>query len=323
MKQLEKLNLGILPTPIHRLKGLEELLPESKRMYIKRDDMTGVGFGGNKVRKLEYILKYALDNGYDTVLTTGGPQSNHAMLTVACARKVGLDVELFLEGNAPDVTKGNLLLEEIMGVKANFVSDRDGKSVEAAMQERIDELAEKGKKALLIPVGGSMKEGISGYVDAVYEIKNQLEEMQVSIDHIVCTVGSGGTYAGILLGTRLAGLDIPVTGIAIAPEEFEKEIWRLIEETCDYAGVKNPVSQCDIIVKDFSGEGYAIPSAEGNAAVREVACREGIFVDPVYTGKSIGALLHLAEDGYFDGDDDILFMHTGGGVALFAIPLED
>lgn len=324
MKNIEKINIGILPTPLHRLEGIEKLLPDGKKLYVKRDDMTGIGFGGNKIRKLEYILKYAIDNGYDTVLTTGGAQSNHAMLTVASACKLGLKAELFLAGREPEEHKGNLLLEEIMGVRANFVRAKNFKAVEGAMEERIEELAKQGHKALMIPVGGSMKEGTPGYVDAAYEIKDQLKQMSVKLDHIVCTIGSGGTYAGLLLGSKLADLGVPVTGIAIAPDEgFADDMWRLITETCQYAGIDNPVKKEDIIVKDFSGDGYAIPSEEGSAAVRELARRDGIFVDPVYTGKSIGGLLSLAEDGYFDGDDNILFMHTGGGVALFAIPLED
>lgn len=323
MDNLSKLNLGIFPTPLHRLKQLEELMPGLQSLYIKRDDMTGVGFGGNKVRKLEYILKYAIDKGYDTLLTTGGLQSNHAMLTLACAGKLGLRTELFLEGQPPEALQGNLLLEEIMGVKPNFVDPGKGHGVRELMAERANELAKAGKKALLIPVGGSMKEGVPGYVDAGYEIKEQLEKMNLSIDDIVCTVGSGGSYAGLLLGIRLAGLDARVTGIAVAEEEFEDKIWNLILETCDYAKIDNPVSKDDIIVMDYSGQGYAIPSEEGNAAVREMARREGIFIDPVYTGKTMAAILSLAEDSYFKDDANVLFMHTGGGVALFAIPLDD
>ncbi|MEG0291881.1 MAG: D-cysteine desulfhydrase family protein [Anaerovoracaceae bacterium] len=320
---IKRISLGCFPTPLKELGNIGKEFKDNQKVYIKRDDMTGISLGGNKVRKLEYILAEAIENGYDTIITTGGAQSNHATITAACCRKLGLDVRLVLQGEGVMDTKGNLLLDDIMDVPVEFVMSSDFRDVYSRIKEVCNELEQKGKKPYSIPVGGSMGIGVLGYIDGMYELFDQLMDEQKEKLHIVSCTGSGGTLAGIILGAKLISPKTKVTGILIGEDLSCKDgIMKLIEESCQILGIKNPVSLEDIVIKEYYGAGYAIPSKMGNDAIKKLAKTEGIFVDPVYTGKTFGGILDLNKNGYFDNDENIVFIHSGGAAALFAISME-
>jgi D-cysteine desulfhydrase family pyridoxal phosphate-dependent enzyme len=318
-KKIEKLRLGFYPTPMAKLDSISK--ETGVNFYIKRDDLCGVCFGGNKIRKLEYLLAYAKAEGYDTVITTGGAQSNHATLTAACCRKLGLDVVLVLKKRGVTDKKGNLLLDDILNVEVVFVDADDYKDVYAEADRIIEKLKAKGKKPYMIPVGGSVPLGALGYYDAVGEIAAQAKAMNFSIDHIVCCSGSGGTHGGVILGAKAQG-GIKVTGIVVSVEDdFQKEICRIANEAAELIGMKPDIPLEDVVLKEYIGPGYAKPSEEGSAAIRFMAEHEGIFLDPVYTGKTFAGFLDLCKKGYFAPGENVVFIHTGGTPALFAIPV--
>lgn len=321
MKAIEKLNLGLFPTPFYKLGNISKLT--GKNVYVKRDDMSGVSVGGNKIRKLEYVLKDALDHGYDTIITTGACQSNHAMLTAACCRKLGLDVYLVLKRLGVSEKTGNLLLNELMGVDVRFVDTHDYADVYAEIDALCDQLRAEGKKPYVIPVGASVPLGSLGYVDCVREIKEQADKEGITIDHFVCCVGSAGTHAGVVLGAKMYCPDAKVTGIVVSPEDFHDEVLNMANQAAELLETDHRITDEDVVLKEYIGTGYAVPSEQGNAAIRTLAMNEGIFLDPVYTGKTFAGLLDLCEKGYFRENETIVFLHSGGTASLFAIPILD
>lgn len=313
MKSLDsfgKLSLAVLPTPMYRLANVSDSL--NIDLYIKRDDMTGVALGGNKVRKLEYLLYDAKAQGCDYVLTTGGAQSNHAMLTAACCRRLGLEPILVLKKRGVTSKRGNLVLDDIFGADVRMVDSDSYDDVYAEMYRVADELRAKGHKPYLVPVGGSVALGSLGYVNCIREVA----EAGVKFDHIVCTAGSGGTHAGVALGAKLFMPEAEVIAVGICDDPFEEIVPELMTETAALLDVDMKFTKRDIELFWSIGEGYAIPSPEGNAAIRFMAENEGILLDPVYTGKCFAGLIKLAETGRLTGRT--LFIHTGGAGALFA-----
>lgn len=315
--EFEKINLVIKPTPFYKLNNISRIT--GKNIYIKRDDMTGIGLGGNKVRKLEYVLADAVKSGADTIITTGAAQSNHAMLTAACCRRLGLDVILVLMQRGVTEKKGNLLLNDLLGVKVVFVDSDCFDDVYTEISRISDELRAAGKKPYIIPVGASVPLGTLGYIDCVREIALQAEAQSVCINHIVCCVGSGGTYAGAALGAKLFFPNAKVTGIIVSPEDFRPIVTDLIKGACTILDTDYPPMEDVINLFNYEGKGYAIPSERGNAAIRLMAENEGLFLDPVYTGKTFGGMLDLIDKDYFKDEDNIVFIHTGGAASLFAI----
>lgn len=319
---IPRLSLALLPTPLYRLDNASAALGRS--IYIKRDDMTGVALGGNKVRKLEYLLADAVNSGCDTVITTGGAQSNHAMLTAACARKLGLTPHLVLKGRGVCEKKGNLLLSDLMGADVRLIDTDSYADVYAAMDELKNALFAAGKKPYLIPVGGSVPLGALGYARAMLEAFSQIKEMGVVPDRVVCTTGSGGMHAGVALGARLYGerffkKRVRVTGIAVSDEPFREIVTEIVLGAAALLRESIGFSQSDVDLYDYTGEGYAIPSGQGERAIRLMASREGIFLDPVYTGKAFGGLMDLCEKGVIGERETVLFIHSGGAGGLFAI----
>jgi D-cysteine desulfhydrase family pyridoxal phosphate-dependent enzyme len=313
---IEKIRLGHYPTPMARLENISR--ETGVNFYIKRDDLCGIVFGGNKVRKLEYLLAYAKAQGFDTILTAGGAQSNHATLTAACCKKLRLDALLLLKKRGVTETKGNLLLDRFMDIPVQFIDTDSYADVYAEAERIMETMRATGKKPYLIPVGGSVPLGALGYFDAAGEIADQAGEMGFDIDHIICCSGSGGTHAGLLLGAKSRG--IKVTGIVVSVEEdFQAEIYKLTLETAKLAGIETDIVPEDVILKEYIGPGYAQPSPEGTAAIRFMAEKEGIFLDPAYTGKTFAGFLDLLSKGYFTRGENIVFVHTGGGPALFAL----
>lgn len=305
-----KVSLGIFPTPIHRLDRISALL--NTNIYIKRDDLCGLGLGGNKTRKLEYLLADAMQKKAEIVFTTGGAQSNHAMLTAAAAGKLGLKAILVLKKRGVTECLGNQLLEHLMGTDVRFV-DTDSYDDIYDEMDRIGK--ELGKPYYKIPCGGSNALGAIGYVECAEEIRGS----GLPFDHIVCAEGSGGTMAGLALGAKLFLPQTKVHGMMVDTDPFDEITPRLMKESAALLESDVSISSSDFHLRDMCGPGYAIPSEEGNAAVRLLASEEGIFLDPVYTGKAFAGLVAMAKEGAFRPNEKVLFLHSGGAGGLFAV----
>lgn len=323
MKELEsfsRLPLGVLPTPLYKLENLSREL--GKNLYIKRDDMTGTGLGGNKIRKLEYLLADARDKGADTVLTAGGPQSNHAALTAACAARLGMRAILVLKKRG-NLTGGNVILDHVFGADVRFVDTDSYRDVYAEMERIMEDLRREGHVPYFIPVGGSVALGCLGYVGCAREIASQAEALGVSFDAVVSATGSGGTYSGLTLGAKLFMPGTRSIGIGVCDDPFEEISLRLMRETAALLECEVPIDREDVRIHYQIGPGYAKSSPEGREAVYRLARAEGILVDPVYTGKALAGLFELERQGNADlaHAENILFLHTGGAGALFAVDL--
>ena len=310
LNSFPRLPLGLFPTPIHKLENISRELGVS--VYIKRDDLTGLGLGGNKTRKLEFLLADAKAQGAEIVFTTGGAQSNHAMLTAAAAGRLGLRAILVLKRRGVTACVGNQLLEKLMGTDVRFVDTDDYADIYAEM-DRIGQ--ELGRPYYMIPCGGSNALGSLGYVACAQEISRQ----GCRFDHLICAEGSGGTMAGLALGARLFLPGTRVYGMMVDSDPFEEITPRLMRQAAELLEAEVDITPEEYTLRDMCGPGYAIPSREGNAAVALMAEREGIFLDPVYTGKAFAGLLELAREGCFGRDETVLFLHSGGAGGLFAL----
>ena len=313
MKTLDsfpKVSLGVFPTPIRKLPNISRWLHTN--VYIKRDDLTGLGLGGNKTRKLEYLMADALGQGAEIVFTTGGAQSNHAMLTAAAAGKLGMKAILVLKKRGVTARLGNQLLEHLMGTEVRYVDTDDYADIYAEM-DRIGE--ELGRPYYKIPCGGSNALGTLGYVACAREIREQ----GMHFDHLICAEGSGGTMAGLSLGAKLFLPGTRVYGMMVDTDPFDQITPALMREAAALLEADVEITGEDFVLRDMCGQGYAIPSEEGNAAVACMAAQEGIFLDPVYTGKAFAGLIAMAKEGRFQKTDDVLFLHSGGAGGLFAV----
>ena len=321
---LPRFPLAHLPTPLEELKSLSQQLggPE---LLIKRDDQTGLALGGNKTRKLEFIVGDALQQGADTLVTLGAVQSNHCRQTAAAAAKAGLRCELILNGKIPEMANGNLLLNELLGAKLHWIE----RSQRAAKLAYLDaELRTEGRKPYLIPIGGSNGVGATGYVVAMLELVEQLRQSGRHVDHILFGTSSGGTQAGIVLGARLAGFTGQLHGLSIDkndPEhfEYEAEVAQIANDCAAYIGSSERLTRNSIkVVYGYKGEGYGVVGDLERDAIRLLARSEGIVLDPVYAGRAFGGLADLIRKGVFRRDETVLFWHTGGAPALFAYAKE-
>ncbi len=316
--------LGHLPTPLEPLDGLARALGDGPRIFAKRDDCTGLALGGNKVRKLEFLVGEALASGADTLITTGGVQSNHARQTAAAAAKLGLRCELVLPrivaGRDPAYeVSGNRLLDDWLGARVQVVDAPA--DVIRAVQEIQAAAASRGGKAVFIPAGGSNPTGCLGYAAAALELAAQLERERLRIDAIVLAVSTGGTLAGLLVGLEALGLAIPVIGICVyAPAaQVGLGVRDLAAKTSSLLGTR-AVSDSRIDLRDdWLGPGYGLPTDELREALAVTAGREGLLLDPVYTGKAMAGLISLRREGNSPGSS-VLFWHTGGAPGLFAYP---
>ncbi len=319
---LPRLSLGLFPTPLHPLTRLSERLGVD--LWVKRDDLTGLALGGNKVRKLEFLLADAVAQGADVVLTTGGPQSNHAMLTAAACRRLGLDCILVLKRRGV-LTGGNLLLDDLLDVPVIWVDADSYTDVYAVMDAEADRLRAQGRHPYLIPVGGSVPLGSVGYVAAVAELVAQLEARPEGspqrFDHLVCATGSGGTQAGLVVGAHLFAPSTVVTGFDVSggDDDWAAVVADLVNGTAELLDVDLQVGPDEVRVLDALGAGYGKPSPAGVQAMRTLAVSEGLVLDPVYSGKAFGGLLSLVADGVIEPGSRVLFVHTGGAGGLFAV----
>lgn len=310
LNSFPRVSLGIFPTPIQKLNHISKML--NTNVYVKRDDLTGLGLGGNKVRKLEFLLADAKQKGAQVVFTTGGAQSNHAMLTAAAAGKLGMKPILILKKRGVTERKGNQLLEYLMGTEVHFLDTDDYADIYAEM-DRIGQSL--GVPYYKIPCGGSNALGSLGYVDCAREISEQ----GMPFDHLICAEGSGGTMAGLALGAKLFLPGTRVHGMMVDTDPFDQITPRLMREAAELMEADVEITPEDYHLLDMCGPGYAIPSEEGNEAVRVMAKEEGLFIDPVYTGKAFAGLLKMAKEGAFRETDNVLFLHSGGAGGIFAV----
>lgn len=309
-------------TPIEFLANLTKALG-GPNIYIKRDDLLGLTLGGNKTRKLEFLMAEALAQGADTILTCGAIQSNHCRLTLSAAVKEGLKCQLILEERVPNSydpnASGNNYLYKLLGVEDCKVVP-GGSDMLGELDKLAEELRAKGRKPYIIPGGGSNPLGALGYVACAEEILGQAFDMGVSFDHIVTSSGSAGTHSGLITGLKGNNAHIPLTGISVSrkKEPQSELVFKLATQICEKLQIENLVEKEDIVVfDDYVGEGYSRPTQGMVDAVQLLARTEGILVDPVYSGKALDGMLDLIKKGYFKDRENILFVHTGGSPALF------
>ncbi len=324
------MNLGRFPrriytqwqTPIEHLPHFSAALggPE---IFVKRDDLLGLTSGGNKTRKLEFLVADALNQGADTLITCGAVQSNHCRLTLAAAVKEGLKCRLVLEERVPNSYKadasGNNFLFRLLGVEAVKVVP-GGTNMMEAMQSLADDVVKDGGKPYIIPGGGSNAIGATGYVQCAQELQQQMFEQGLDFDHLIVPSGSGGTHAGMLVGVLGNNLNIPVIGMNVSRKKDIQEelIYNLAKVTATHVGCPQPSRDSVVCFDQYVGEGYSRPTAGMIEAVQLLANTEGILLDPVYTGKQMAGLVDLVRQGYFKQSDKVLFLHTGGSPALYA-----
>lgn len=320
ISRLPRQTLGFLPTPLVELKRLSRFL-RGPRIWIKRDDMTGLAFGGNKTRKLEFLVGDALAQGADTLVTGGAAQSNHCRQTAAAAAMCGIECHLALGGTPPEIANGNLLLDGLLGAHIHWCSEqRKGEQIPRIVAQ----LQVAGKTPYVVPYGGSSKVGALGYVDAVCELDGQLSTMGEKISHMVFASSSGGTHAGLILGKQISGLDAKIIGILIEKESIgesrlEQTIVTLANDAAAHLGVDTHFQEKDLQLNaDYVGGGYGVIGDLEREAIALLATHEGILLDPVYTARAMGGMIDLIRRGEFAQDDNVLFWHTGGGPALFA-----
>lgn len=310
-------------TPIQHLPHFSKALGDVD-IYIKRDDLLGLTCGGNKTRKLEFLMADALAQGADAIVTCGAVQSNHCRLTLAAAIREGLPCHLALEEKVPNSYRadasGSLFLLNLLGTASTQVFQA-GTDMMAEMQTIAENLKRQGHTPYIIPFGGSNERGALGYVDCFQEITAQLREMDVAVDHMAIATGSTASMAGLLAGRAANKVSLPITGFSInkkCPEQ-QQAVHDLAQRTLATLGLNDTIPKEDVVVDDrFIGPGYARPSVEMVAAVRLMAHTEGILLDPVYTGKAVAGLIAKVRDGSFPAGSKVLYIHTGGSPALFA-----
>lgn len=322
LSRFPRLHFAHLATPLEPMKSLSKHLG-GPNLWIKRDDCTGLAGGGNKTRKLEFLMGDAIEKGADTIITQGATQSNHARQTAAIATKMGMACHLLLEdrtgSQATDYNyNGNVLLDQLFGATlSKYPADTD---MNQAMETLAAKLRAEGKNPYIIPGGGSNPVGALGYVNAALELLTQANDQGLRIDRVVHATGSAGTQAGLVTGLVATNSLIPVLGVGVrAPKETqEANVFRLAEKTAEHLGIPGVVKREHVVANcNYVGEGYGIPTESGIEAIELFARHESILLDPVYSAKGAAGLIDLVRQGEFDKDENIVFLHTGGSQALF------
>lgn len=293
-------------------------------IYIKRDDLLGLTAGGNKTRKLEFLVADAIGQGADTLITCGAVQSNHCRLTLAAAVKEGLKCRLVLEERVPGSynpqSSGNNFLYRLLGVEKIEVVP-GGSDMMAAMNKTAEDLSKEGRKGYIIPGGGSNPIGATGYVACAQEIQDQLFAKGLNIDQLVTPSGSAGTHAGLVTGFYGCNMNIPIVGVSVSRDNEEQEtlVYKLVERTAERLGIKASIPREAVVSNgDYWRPKYSVPNKKMVEAVNMLARTEGILLDPVYTGKAMAGLIGLSRKGFFKKGENVLFVHTGGSPALYA-----
>ena len=336
IETMKRAHVGYINTPLEPMEALSRQL--GGKLYIKRDDLTGLALGGNKARKLDYIVQYALDNGYTALLTFGGVQTNHGRLTVAAAIRHGLKPILVLEGAKPDYMSGNVLLDRLMGADIYFVDASAAEQLpeeeratakknhlDACTDRIVADYASRGDKVLVVPMGGQSVQGSVGYVQAVPEIMRQMEEQNITAKYLVTGYGSTGTFAGLWAGAKYYNAPFEVIGIPVMTEyrplqdtvNFINELSRTFEMgfTCTAEDLR---LECGPEDAPYAGIGYNVPDPITQQHVELLARTEAIFLDPCYTGKVFHGFADLVRRGVINSEDGAIFMHTGGAPGLWS-----
>ncbi|MBT7530754.1 MAG: D-cysteine desulfhydrase [Gammaproteobacteria bacterium] len=321
LARFPRLRFAHLPTPLEPMENLSRLL-DGPNIWVKRDDCTGLAGGGNKTRKLEFLMADAEQQGADTIITQGAVQSNHARQTAAIAAKLGYECYLLLENRTgsddPDfLANGNVLLDDIYNARlSGFPAGTD---MNEEMLSLAEELRAAGKKPYIIPGGGSNRIGALGYVNAAYELVGQCNDQGLKVDHIVHATGSTGTQAGLVTGLTAihSGIDLMGISVRALKEAQEENVYRLACETAELIGSSAALNRSDVVANsDYVGEGYGMPTDGMIEAVEMTARHESILLDPVYSGKAMAGLIDLVRQGFYRREENIVFIHTGGAQAL-------
>jgi len=326
LSRFPRLHFAHLPTPLEPMERISRALG-GPNIWIKRDDCTGLSSGGNKTRKLEFLMADAVECKANTIITQGATQSNHARQTTAIAAKLGIECHVLLEDRTgyedqAYVYNGNVLLDQLHGATiSGRPADTD---MNAAMEELAQNLRDDGKTPYIIPGGGSNEIGALGYVNAAIELTTQANDRSLRIDHLVHATGSSGTQAGLVLGMEGMNTGIPVYGVGVrAPKQKQEEmIYSLAQRTAEYMGLSPDVVARERVVanSDYVGDGYGLPTDAMVEAVKMMAQYEGILLDPVYSGKGFSGLIDLIRKGHFKKGENVVFLHTGGSISLFGYP---
>lgn len=316
-----RIDLACTPTPMQYMARATKEWGGEHRLWIKRDDLTGSLLSGNKVRKLEFIAAHAIDNGYDTLITCGGLQSNHCRATALVGAQLGLKVHLVLRGEKPSEKDGNYLLDYLAGARVDCYPARDYfKNLESIFENLRDNYAENGHKALLIPTGGSDGIGAWGYIAACEELAADFLGAGISRAHIVTASGSGGTQAGLTLGSVIHELPATVWGVNVCDDE-QYFLDKVAADVCDWQGRYPGVPECELhprVLDGYVGPGYGVAEPKIFDLIAQLARLEGIVLDPVYTAKAFHGMVNEIGKGTFSGVQDIVFMHTGGIFGIFS-----
>jgi len=323
LARFPRIHLAHLPTPLEPLPRLSRELG-GPDIWIKRDDCTGLSTGGNKTRKLEFLMAEAQAQGADMVMTQGAIQSNHARQTAAFAAKLGMECHILLEDRTGSKDtdyhrNGNVMLDHLHG--ATIATRPGGLDMNAELQAYAQTLRTQGRKVYTIPGGGSNPTGALGYVNCAFELVSQANDRSLSIDHIVHATGSTGTQAGLIAGLKAMNANIALLGVSVRAARMPQEdnVYKLACATAEKLGCAGVVTRADVVANsDYVGKGYGIPASSTIEAIETFAQLEGILLDPVYSGKGAAGLLDLIRKGYFKKGERIVFIHTGGSAALFA-----
>jgi L-cysteate sulfo-lyase len=322
LSTLPRVKLGVFPTPLQELSNLTKSL-NGPRIFVKRDDMTGLAFGGNKTRKLEYLMGDALNNNADYIVTGGGFQSNWCTQAAAAAVKLGMGVKLIKtaphEGYIPEKFEGNDLLHRLMG--AEIIATRP-ENAQAAHEKTMEELRADGHRPYQLMAAGSTPPGVASYVNCVLELMNQSVAEGVDFDYLIHTTGSAGTQAGLVIGAKAFSTRMKVIAATAGMRSKDiqsQNVTRLIEESVGFLDLDCGINEDDIVIYDqYCGDGYGYMTADKAEAIKLLADKEGLFLDPVYTGSSMACLIDLCRKNFFKPDEKVVFLHTGGPAALFA-----
>lgn len=325
LTQYPRIRCGHWPTPLEPMENLSAKL-NGPSLWVKRDDCTGLSTGGNKTRKLEYLIADAMEQGADTVITQGATQSNHARQTAALCARVGLTCHILLEDrtgfeDAAYRLNGNVLLDRLHG--ATVSARPAGANMQAEMEALAESLVGQGKKPYVIPGGGSNPIGALGYVNAALELVNQLNQTGLKATHLVLATGSSGTHAGLLAGLKILNSPLKVIGFGVrAPKEKQEQmVFDLACKTATMLGHEGVVKREDVFADcNYVGPGYGLPTSGMVEAVQMLAQTEGLLFDPVYTGKGLAGMIDWIRRGHFTPADTLIFLHTGGSAALFGYP---
>jgi len=327
LKNISRVDIGSYPTPLQKLENLSKKY--GVELFVKRDDLSGPEFGGNKVRKLEFIIAEALERECDYIITYGGFQSNHCRQLTAACRKYDLEPILYLVcDEKPKDYKANLHLDKLMDAEINFVG-HDLKDMENAMEKafekgknRVEELEEKGFKCYDCPPGGFDRNGTLGFVRAYGELVEQLREMGKEVDYLVHANGTGGTYTGLMMGKKIVDIDIDLLPFSVSPlsSDFHQKVSLMSEKVKEKIGSDVPIIEPEEVEvdTDYYGPGYDVPYEDSVQATKELAREEGIILGPAYTAKAMAGLLDYIKKGKIEKDSSVVFWHTGGTPTIFA-----